>query len=141
MNMNIAILASQFNKDIVDRLVAGAQKALQKAGLKINQIKVFEVPGAFELPFAAQKIIDLKKFDGIVALGCVLKGETEHYEAVCGGVTYGIQKISVEERFPIMFGVLMCRTQKQALARSQDDPRHNKGYESAMGLIDILNKF
>ncbi|MEK7524122.1 MAG: 6,7-dimethyl-8-ribityllumazine synthase [Patescibacteria group bacterium] len=139
--MNIAILASQFNKDIVDRLVAGAKKALQKADLKAHQVKVFEVPGAFELPFAAQKIIDLKKFDGIVALGCILKGETEHYEAVCGGVTYGIQKISVEERFPIMLGVLMCRTQKQALARAQEAPEHNKGYESAMGLIHILNKF
>lgn len=133
--MQIAIVVSQFNKKICDRLVMGGEQALNEASLKYE---IFEVPGAFEIPFMAQKLIDSKKFAGIIALGCVIKGETDHYKAVCEGVTYGIQKVSIENRIPVMFGVLMCNDISNALGRSAENSKHNKGYECANGLIEIL---
>lgn len=137
--MRIAIVISQFNKEISDGLLAGAKKAFCKAGFPAKNFTVVEVPGAFEIPFAAAKLADSKKFDGIIALGCVLKGETDHYAAVCGGVIYGIQKISIENRIPIMLGVLMCQTKKQALKRSSlKNLKQNKGCECAKGLLEIL---
>lgn len=134
--MKIAIVVSQFNKNICDRLEKGARKALEESGI---QFKIFEVPGAFEIPYMCQKIIRTKKFSGIVALGCVLKGKTDHYKAVCDGVTYGIQKVSIENRIPIMFGVLMCPNTKLALFRSGNNKK-NKGYECVKGLLEILKK-
>ncbi len=135
--MRIAIVVSQFNKAISDRLLAGAQKGLQESGIPSKNMEVFEVPGAFEIPLIAAKLAKSKKWSGIIALGCVLKGETDHYRAVCNGVTYGIQKVSIEGRVPVMFGVLMCQTKKQALARCKNDST-NKGYECANGLLTLL---
>lgn len=135
--MQIGIIVSQFNRKISDRLLKGALKALHEEGVNKINIGVFEVPGAFEIPFMAQKLADYKKFDGIIALGCVLKGETDHYKAVCEGVTYGIQKVSIENRLPVMFGVLMCDGQDLALSRSAENAK-NKGYECGKGLIGIL---
>lgn len=143
--MKIAIVAAQYNKEITDRLLKGALDALKKNNFRPEEYQIFEVPGAFEIPFTIQKLINdmaklsyLKEFDGFIALGCVLKGETDHYKAVCEGLTYGLQKISIENCMPVMFGVLMCSTQEQAISRSQDNPEHNKGYECAEGLIKIL---
>lgn len=137
--MRIAIIVSQFNKKISDKLLAGAKKALYEASFSAKNFTVVEVPGAFEIPFATAKLADSKKFDGIIALGCILKGETDHYTAVCGGVAYGIQKVSIEKRIPIMFGVLMCKTKRQALKRSGPGS-NNKGYECVKGLMELLKK-
>lgn len=134
----IAIIVSQFNKEISSRLLAGALQALRESKFPRKNIEIFHVPGAFEIPFFIQKLINLtKKYSGFLALGCVIRGETDHYRAVCDGVTFGIQKISMENRIPVMFGVLMCRTRKQALERSQSDGE-NKGYECGKGLLEIL---
>lgn len=130
----ILILVSQFNKDITDRLLAGAKKAADEEKLPYE---VMEVPGAFELPYAAKKAAVSRKYKGVIVLGAVIKGETDHYKAVCEGVTYGIQKVSIEQEIPIMFGVLMCAKKEQALKRS-DDTENNKGYECVKGLIEIL---
>ncbi len=138
--MKIAIIVSQYNKKITDRLLLGARQALRDEEIPENSVEVIEVPGAFEIPCAAQKIIDQKKPDGIIALGCVIKGETDHYRAVCDGVTYGIQKVAIENRVPIMFGVLMCETIDQALERSGSSPAKNKGYECVKSLVEMLNK-
>lgn len=135
--MKIAIIVSKFNKPISDHLLKGALKALKDDGVKKNEFAVFEVPGAFEIPFLAAKLINSKKFNGLIALGCILRGETEHYRAICDGVTYGLQKVAIENRIPIMFGVLMCRNMKQALVRSGNDVK-NKGYECTKGLLKIL---
>lgn len=131
--MRIAIIASKFNGDITNRLLTGATLALQENGVK--SFDVFEVPGAFEIPVMAKRLS--KKYDGIIALGCVLRGETDHYAAVCAGVTYGIQKVAVETGKPVMFGVLMCRTKKQALARC-GEKKNNKGFECGKGLLEVL---
>lgn len=135
--MKIGIIVSQFNKNISDRLLKGSLNCLKDEGIPNENIEIFEVPGAFEVPFMAQKLIDLKKFDGLIALGCVLKGDTDHYRAVCDGVTYGIQKISIENRFPVMFGILMCIKIEEALERSADNKK-NKGYRCAQGLLSLL---
>lgn len=132
--MKIAIVVSRFNKKISDGLLRGALRGLGKM-----QYDIFEVPGAFEIPFFIQKLTDKKKYSGFIALGCVLKGETDHYRAVCGGVTYGIQKVTIENRVPVMFGVLMCAKAIHALSRSGGDSK-NKGYECAASLLSILKK-
>lgn len=135
--MKIAIIASQFNKKITGRLLDGAKKGLAEGNVPSGAYRVFKAPGAFEIPFMAQKLCDRKEFDGIIALGCVIEGETDHYRAVCDGVTYGLQKVSIENRMPVMFGVLMCRTIKQAFDRSGTD-KNNKGYECVKGLLKIF---
>lgn len=129
--MKVAIVVSSFHADIAEKLTKGALAAIPKAD-------VINVPGAFEIPFACKKLLSKKKYDGMVALGCVIKGDTNHYEAVCLGVTYGIQKVALEKHVPIMFGVLMARTKKQALARCQTPPKLNKGYTCALALMDML---
>ena len=136
--MNIAIVVSKFNETITTRLLNGAKKTLMKNEVPKNNIRVVYVPGAFEIPYMCQKIAENKKIDGIIALGVVIKGETDHYKAVCDGVTFGIQKISLENRLPIMLGVLMCKTQEQAIQRSKDAEKYNKGSEAAEGLLELL---
>lgn len=138
--MRFAIVASQFNKKITDRLIDGVKKCLKQNGIKKSDYEIVAVPGAFEIPLMCAKLADCKKFDGIIALGCVIKGETDHYKAVCEGVTYGIQKVSIENKIPIMFGVLMVTDIKLALARSEINPKKNKGYECAESLINICGK-
>lgn len=135
--MKIAVLVSEFNAPICNRLLAGVLAAFKKEKLSPRNWTLFRVPGAFEIPFMAEKLAKTKKYTGIIALGCVLKGETDHYAAVCAGVTYGIQKVSIENKIPVMFGVLMCKKEKQALARSGNNKK-NKGYECAEGLIKLL---
>lgn len=137
MKHRIAIIASRFNEEIVARLLEGALRSLQSHGISKKNIEVHMVAGAFEIPLMAKILIKQKKYDGIIALGCVLKGETDHYKAVCDGVTYGIQKVMLDTGIPIMFGVLMCKKASQAMARSKND-KTNKGYECAEGLIEFL---
>lgn len=137
--MKIGIIVSQFNKKIADRLLAGAERALTENSIAKSDYSIIEVPGAFEIPFMAQQLIDTKKFDGLISLGCVIKGDTDHYKAVCDGVTYGIQKVSIENKFPVMFGVLMCSDIGLAQARSGENEK-NKGYECVKGLLEIFKK-
>lgn len=139
--MKIAVIVSQYNKNIIERLVAGAKKAFKDSTFPVENVELFEVPGAFEIPYMAQKLTDVKKFDGIIALGCVIKGETDHYKAVCEGVTYGIQKVSIENRIPIMFGVLMCNSPEQSFSRSSlENMKYNKGYECVKALLEMIKK-
>ena len=135
--MKITIIVAEFNKDITDRLLDGAITYLNEHKKEVTW-DIVHVPGAFELPYMAQRVIAEKKSDGVIALGCVLKGETDHYQAVCDGVTYGLQKVAIENRVPVMFGVLMCNSKDLALARSALGSRNNKGYECAEGLLALL---
>jgi len=133
--MKIAVITSTFYKDISARLLNGVTKALTEAGL--TEWEVIDVPGTFEIPYMAAKVQE--KYDGIIVLGCVIKGETDHYEYVCQGVTYGVQKLSVEQKIPIGFGILTCTTKDQALDRSGDNI-DNKGYTTAKTVISLLSK-
>jgi 6,7-dimethyl-8-ribityllumazine synthase len=137
--MKIAVITSEYNKNIIDRLITGVKKAFKDNTISTEDVEFFKVPGAFEIPYKAQKLIDTKKFAGIITLGCVIKGETDHYKAVCDGVTYGIQKISIENRIPIMFGVLMCNSPEQSFSRSSlENMKYNKGYECVKALLEMI---
>ena len=135
--MKVAIVISEFNKQICDGLLAGCEERLKDSGVAELGYDVHWVPGAFELPFAIKKLHSVKKYSGYIALGCVIKGDTDHYSSVCQGVTYGLQKVSLEEAVPVMFGVLMCPNLAQAVERSGKGTM-NKGVECADSLIKLL---
>jgi 6,7-dimethyl-8-ribityllumazine synthase len=132
----VAIISSSWHVDICNDLVAGAQRALKAAS--ISDVEVIYVPGSFEIPLAAQLAFE-KGFSAVVAVGLVLKGETPHFDYVCQGVTQGVMDISLKFSSPIGFGVLMCNTLDQAIARSgRPGSFEDKGYDSAVAAIKLL---
>lgn len=132
----VAIISSSWHLDICNDLIAGAQKALTAAA--ITDVTVSYVPGSFELPLAAQIAFE-KGFDAVVAVGLVLEGQTPHFDYVCQGVTQGIIDVSLKFSAPIGFGVLMCNTLDQAIARSgRPGSVEDKGYDSAVAAIKLL---
>jgi 6,7-dimethyl-8-ribityllumazine synthase len=132
----VAIISSSWHLDICNDLVAGAQCALKAAS--ISDVEVIYVPGSFEIPLAAQLAFE-KGFSAVVAVGLVLKGETPHFDYVCQGVTQGVMDVSLKFSAPIGFGVLMCNTLDQAIARSgRPGSVEDKGYDSAVAAIKLL---
>ena len=133
----IMIISASWHLDICNDLVAGAKRALAQA--EVGNIKVQYVPGSFEIPLAAQYAFDAG-FDGVVAVGLVLKGETPHFEYVCQGVTQGVIDVSLKYGKPIGYGVLMCNDLDQAIARSgRAGSKEDKGYDSAIAVLELLN--
>lgn len=143
----IAIIASSWYPEIMDGLLAGALRCIERFGLNADAADVYKVPGSFELPQAVARVAELRKqedgdatqarYSGIVALGCVIRGETDHYEVLVHAIAGGITRLSIELPMPISFGVLTCRNFAQAEARAGDD-HLNKGYESMLALLDML---
>jgi 6,7-dimethyl-8-ribityllumazine synthase len=140
----IAIVVSKFNEVVTANLLAGTIAALKENNVGEKNIKIYYTPGAFEIPLALKKLCGKKgkdKFDGIIALGCVIKGETAHFEYISNAVSNSINNLSVEFEIPIAFGVLTCYTPEQAFARSGIDPCNedtNKGYESGLAVMDMI---
>ena len=134
--LHFGIVVGQFNSFITDRLLAGALDALASAGARKNQVEVVQVPGAFELPIAAKKMAATKRFDSLICIGCVLRGETSHYDYVCSETARGIQLAQLDTGVPIGFCVLTCDTREQALVRA-GEKSGNKGYEVAVGAIEM----
>jgi 6,7-dimethyl-8-ribityllumazine synthase len=134
--LHFGIVVSEFNSFITDRLLAGALDALASAGARKDQVEVVQVPGAFELPIAAKKMAATKRFDSLICIGCVLRGETSHYDYVCSETARGIQLAQLDTGVPIGFCVLTCDTREQALARA-GEKSGNKGYEVALGAIKM----
>lgn len=133
----IAIISASWHLDICNDLVTGSRRALEQA--EVGTIKVQYVPGSFEIPLAAQYAFDAG-FDGVVALGLILKGETPHFEYVCQGVTQGVMDVSLKYGKPIGYGVLMCNDLEQAIARSGcAGSKEDKGYDSAIAVLELLN--
>ena len=128
----IAIIKSDFNKEIVDGLVEGCKRALIS-----EEIEIISVPGAFELPAAAKKYSETKEFKAIITLGCVIKGDTDHYDYICQAVSKGIMDISINSDIPILFGILTCQNAELAFERSRDN-ESNKGYEVGLAALDLL---
>lgn len=114
----IGIAVAEFNSDITEQLLAGSLRALIGAGVKKSDITVVHVPGSFELPLACQKMTRTKKYDALVALGCVIKGETDHYYHVAGEASRGIMQVMLAHNIPIGFGVLTVSTLEQARLRA-----------------------
>jgi len=135
-----AIIYTQWNKDIVDILLENTEEALLERNVSANNIHKLEVPGAFELPLAAKKIAK-GNFDAIIALGCIIRGETPHFDFIANSCASGLIKVSLEINKPVIFGVLTTNSYEQALERA-DPKKGNKGLEaalSAMLFIDNLS--
>jgi 6,7-dimethyl-8-ribityllumazine synthase len=136
MPYKIAIVASEYNSVVMDRLIAGAKRAL-----KDNEQVTIRVPGSFELPLAVKHAALSKKYDAVVALGCVLRGETPHFEYISGAVSHGLEQVALETGIPIGFGVLTVNTVQQAMDRCGESG--NKGFEAAataLEMIDVLRQ-
>lgn len=140
-DISIVIVASNFNGKITDNLIKGAKLALKECGVK--RIEIIRVPGAFEIPVTIKSIAESGfKVDGFIALGCVIKGETAHFEYVAEPVAHSLNRLSTELLLPIGFGVLACFTPEQAYNRSRVNPINqdtNKGYEAALAVVDMIN--
>ena len=137
-DLRFAIVAARFNEAIVENLVRGAVDALVRHGASEKQIEVIRVPGAFDLPFIARRVALAKRADAIVALGCVIRGATPHFEYVAGQCAAGIARAADESGVPIAFGVLTTENIEQALERA-GTKAGNKGVDAAMVALEMAN--
>lgn len=138
--LRFAVIAARFNSEVTDRLVEGAVSALEDHGAGTGDVEVWRVPGAWELPQAAARAVDAGRFDAIVTLGCVIRGETPHFDYVCQEATLGLGAVARGARIPLAFGVLTTDSLEQALARAGAGP-DNKGYEAAMAVLEMVAVF
>jgi 6,7-dimethyl-8-ribityllumazine synthase len=134
----IALLASRFNELVVERLIAGARDALLRHGIADASLTLVRVPGAFELPWGAQRLAATGHYRGIVALGCVIRGDTAHFDYVAGGAANGLMQVGLAHGLPIGFGVLTVDTLEQALDRA-GGKAGNKGAEAALAVLEQLH--
>jgi len=132
--LRIAIVASRFNDEIVSGLLAGASDCLAKHGAREEAI--YRVPGAFEIPQAVRAIIE--RYDAVITVGCILRGETPHFEFLANQVTIELSRIAAETRIPVTFGVITVDTLQQAIDRSSPGAG-NKGWEAALAAIEMAN--
>jgi len=130
------IVVSRFNSFITERLLQGAVDALQRAGAISSGVDVVHVPGSFELPLAAKKLAATGRYDALIAIGCVLRGETAHYDYVCSETARGLQLAQMDSGVPVMFCVLTCDTLEQAIDRA-GLKGGNKGFEAGLGAVEM----
>ncbi len=131
--LRIGIVVSEFNDDITDAMYEGALKTLAACRVPSKNIRVIRVPGSFEIPFACRFLLETKKYDAIIALGCVIKGETSHDVYIASAVSKGIMDLSLHYGIPVIFGVITTNNLAQAKARSSGNG--NKGIESAITAV------
>jgi len=136
--MRFAIAVSRFNSFITERLLLSAIDGLLRSGAKKEKIDLVRVPGAFEIPLAARKLAETKKYDAIICIGCLLRGDTAHYDVIVNEVTRGIGQSAQETGVPHAFGVLTCDTLEQAIDRA-GLKMGNKGFEAALAAIEMAN--
>ena len=136
--LRFGIVVSRFNSFITERLLTAAVDALERAGAASENVDVVHVPGAFELPLAAKKLAATRRYDALVAIGCVLRGETAHYDYVCSETSRGLQLAQMDTGLPIIFCVLTCDTLEQAIDRA-GLKGGNKGFEAGLAAIEMAN--
>lgn len=136
--MKIGIVVSRFNEFITSRLLSGAVDALSRHDVAEDCIDVAWVPGAFEIPLIASKMAQSGKYDAVICLGAVIRGNTSHYDYVCNEVSKGIAQVSMQSGIPVMFGVVTTENIEQAIERA-GTKAGNKGYDAAMGAIEMVN--
>jgi 6,7-dimethyl-8-ribityllumazine synthase len=134
--LRFAVVVSRFNSFITERLLQGALDALERGGATGKDVEVVHVPGSFELPLAAKKLAVTGRYDAIIAIGCVLRGETAHYDYVCSETSRGLQLAQMDTGVPVMFCVLTCDTLEQAIDRA-GLKGGNKGFEAGLGAIEM----
>jgi 6,7-dimethyl-8-ribityllumazine synthase len=135
-----AIVASRFNEFITEKLISGAQDMLKRHGASDEDISVYWVPGAFEIPAVAKKIADSKKVDGIICLGCVIRGATPHFDYVAAEVSKGVASVGLNGGVPVVFGVLTTESIEQAIERA-GTKSGNKGADAAISTIEMVSLY
>ena len=138
--VRVALLWARFNRDVTERLLEGAKRCLSDHGVKSDDVDVYGVPGAWELPQAAARVLELGSHDALVALGCVIRGETPHFQYVCDEASRGLGEVARGSEVPVAFGVLTTDDHAQAMARAGDGP-DNKGYEATMSVLQMVTLY
>lgn len=133
-----ALIVSRFNDFITDKLSGGAIDALVRCGGSENDIDIYKVPGAFEIPLVAKKLVQKNEYHAIICLGAVIRGATSHYDYVCAEVSKGIAVVSLDAQVPVIFGILTTDTIEQAIERA-GSKAGNKGWDSAMSAVEMAN--
>ncbi len=136
--LSLAIVVSRFNEALTEKLLAGAREALTKCGLDDGDVAVAWVPGSFELALAAKRFAGTGRYQAIVCLGCVLRGETPHFDYVAGPAAEGIARVALETGVPVAFGVVTANTLQQAVERA-GGAHGNKGYDAVMTAVRMAN--
>jgi 6,7-dimethyl-8-ribityllumazine synthase len=136
--LQFAVVVSRFNSFITDRLLAGAVDALEASGTDQKNIVVVHVPGSFEIPLAAKKLAEGGRIDAVIAIGCILRGETAHFDYVASEVARGVQLAQLDTGIPVIFCVLTCDTLEQAIDRA-GLKSGNKGYDAGLAAIEMAN--
>lgn len=137
-NLRFGIIVSRFNDFIGERLVGGALDALKRSGAQEEDIDLYKVPGAFEIPLLAKRVANSGRYDAVICLGAVIRGSTPHFDYVANEVSKGIASVSLESNIPIAFGVLTTDTIEQAIERA-GTKAGNKGWDAAMAAIEMAN--
>ena len=135
-----AIVAGRFNDFITEKLVSGALDALLRSGAKDQDIEIYKVPGAFEIPLAAKRVAESKRVDAVICLGAVIRGATPHFDYVAAEAAKGIAAVTMETGLPVIFGVLTVDSIEQAIERA-GTKHDNKGFAAAMAAVEMANLF
>jgi 6,7-dimethyl-8-ribityllumazine synthase len=136
-NMRIGIVVSEWNNDITDNLLRGAVETLTECGASLDYIKIIYVPGSFELPSGAQMLLENTSVEAVITLGCVIRGETPHFDFVCNACAQGVKDVSIKYKKPVIFGLLTDNNVEQSRARSGGN-LGNKGVEAAVTAIKMV---
>jgi 6,7-dimethyl-8-ribityllumazine synthase len=136
VGLRFAVVVSRFNSFLTERLLLGALDALERTGAAGKDVDVVHVPGSFELPLTAKKLAGTGRYDAIIAIGCILRGETAHYDYVCSETARGLQLAQMDSGVPVMFCVLTCDTLEQAIDRA-GLKGGNKGFEAGLGAVEM----
>lgn len=136
--LKVGIIASRFNEIIVNKLLGGAVDGLVRHGVEEENITAAWVPGAFEIPVAASKMAKSGKYDAVICVGAVIRGDTSHYDYVCNEVSKGIAQVGLASGIPVLFGVVTTENIEQAIARA-GSKAGNKGYDCALSAIEMVN--
>jgi 6,7-dimethyl-8-ribityllumazine synthase len=136
--LSLAVVVSRFNQALTEKLLAGAREALAKCGVADESVDVAWVPGSFELPLAAKRLAETGRYQAIVCLGCVLRGETPHFDYVAGEAAGGIARVALDTGLPVAFGVITADTLQQAVERA-GGASGNKGFDAVMTAVRMAN--
>ncbi|MGJ3194114.1 6,7-dimethyl-8-ribityllumazine synthase [Peribacillus frigoritolerans] len=136
--LKVGIVVGRFNEFITSKLLGGAMDGLKRHGVDENDVDIAWVPGAFELPLIAKKLVNTGKFDAVIGLGTVIRGATSHYDYVCNEAAKGMASVSLETGVPVIFGLLTTENIEQAIERA-GTKSGNKGYEAAVSAIEMAN--
>lgn len=136
--MKVGIVASRFNEIIVNKLLGGAVDGLVRHGVEEENITAAWVPGAFEIPLAASKMVKSGRYDAVICVGAVIRGDTSHYDYVCNEVSKGVAQVGLSSGVPVLFGVVTTENIEQAIARA-GSKAGNKGYDCALSAVEMVN--